>query len=174
MDHHRSQQLNAARFGEKLRHLGVTPEDGQRRQRLNSRRFGGKSRHFGVIPGDGQWGQRLSEDSFRLNDWAVTEGKRLSDHGGQWTFGVSEGVAPAPYSATRSRRAMYFWGLRGGSTGSLLCNAIRRLREGKERQRDSDLSQINVEDFRLELYIFKVIQSKGKVFLYCRQVCLCQ
>lgn len=36
-----------------------------------------------------------------LNDWAITEGKRLSDHGGQCTFGVSEGVAPAPYSATR-------------------------------------------------------------------------
>ena len=119
MDHHRSQRLNAARFGEKLRHLGVTPEDGQRRQRLNSRRFGGKSRHFGVIPGDGQWGQRLSEDSFRLNDWAVTEGKRLSDNGGQ--------------TIERSRRAMYFWGLRGGSTGSLLCNAIRRLRRRKRK-----------------------------------------
>ena len=74
-----------------------------------------------------------NKDPFRLNDWAVTEGKRLSDPGGQWTFGVSEGVAPAPYSATRSRRAMYFWGLRGGSTGSLLCNAIRRLRRRKRK-----------------------------------------
>ena len=68
-----------------------------------------------------------------LNDWAITEGKRLSDHGGQCTFGVSEGVAPAPYSATRSRRAMYFRGIRGGSTGSLLCNAIPRLRRRKRK-----------------------------------------
>ena len=128
MDHHRSQRLNAARFGEKLRHLGVTPEDGQRRQRLNSRRFGGKSQH-----GDSQWGQQLIEDSFWLNDWAITEGEWLSDHGGQCTFGVSEGVAPAPYSATRSRRAMHFRGIRGGSTGSLLCNAIPRLRRRKRK-----------------------------------------
>jgi len=68
-----------------------------------------------------------------LNDWAITEGKRLSDHGGQCTFGVSEGVAPAPYSATRSRRAMHFRGIRGGSTGSLLCNAIPRLRRRKRK-----------------------------------------
>ena len=68
-----------------------------------------------------------------LNDWAITEGKRLSDHGGQCTFGVSEGVAPAPYSATRSRRAMHFRGIRGGSTASLLCNAIRRLRRRKRK-----------------------------------------
>jgi hypothetical protein len=64
---------------------------------------------------------------------AITEGKRLSDHGGQCTFGVSEGVAPAPYSATRSRRAMHFRGIRGGSTGSLLCNAIPRLRRRKRK-----------------------------------------
>ena len=67
---------------------------------------------------------------------AITEGKRLSDHGGQCTFGVSEGVAPAPYSATRSRRAMHFRGLRGGSTGSLLCNAIRRLRRRKKKDKE--------------------------------------
>jgi hypothetical protein len=67
-----------------------------------------------------------------VNDWVkVPLAERLSDHGGQCTFGVSEGVAPAPYSATRF----------GGWGG------------GKERQIDSDLSQINVEDIRLELYI---------------------
>jgi hypothetical protein len=32
---------------------------------------------------------------------------------------------------------------------------------------------MNVEESDLELYICKVIRSKGKVFLYCRQVCLC-
>jgi hypothetical protein len=174
MDHHRSQRLNAARFGEKLRHLGVTPEDGQRRQRLNSRRFGGKSRHFGVIPGDGQWGQRLSEDSFRLNNWAVTEGKRLSDHGGQWTFGVSEGVAPAPYSATRSRRAMYFWGLRGGSTGSLLCNAIRRLRRRKRKTKRFWFVTNKRWRFPIRVVHFQSYSIEGQSDSYCRQVCLCQ
>ena len=32
-----------------------------------------------------------------------------------------------------SRRAMYFRGIRGGSTGSLLCNAIPRLRRRKRK-----------------------------------------
>ncbi len=46
-----------------------------------------------------------------VNDWVrIPFGKRWSDNGGQ-TMG-------------QSRRAMYFRGLRGGSTGSLLCNAI--------------------------------------------------
>ncbi len=124
------------------------------------------------------WGRSMRSTTewgfLSANDWAITEGKRLSDPGGQCTFGVSEGVAPAPYSATRSRRAMYFWGLRGGSTGSLLCNAIRRLREGKERQRDSDLSQINVEDFRFRVVHLQSYSIEGQSVSYCRQVCLYQ
>ena len=86
-----------------------------------------------------------------LNDWAITEGKRLSDHGGQCTFGVSEGVAPAPYSATRFRG----WG------------------EGKERQKHSDLSQINVEESDLEFRHLQSYSIEGQSVLYCRQVCLC-
>jgi len=75
------------------------------------------------------------------------EGRGDSDqewrhHGGQEAFGVSEGVAPAPYSATRSRRAMYFRDLRGGSTGSLLCIATWRTRLSTTwwptRRKDSD------------------------------------
>ena len=46
-----------------------------------------------------------------VNDWVkVPLAERLSGNGGQ--------------TIERSRRAMYFWGLRGGSTGPLLCNAI--------------------------------------------------
>ena len=55
-----------------------------------------------------------------VNDWVrIPFGKRWSDNGGQ--------------TIEQSRRAMYFWGLRGGSTGSLLCNAIRRLRRRKRK-----------------------------------------
>ena len=85
-----------------------------------------------------------------LNDWAITEGKRLSYHGGQCTFGVSEGVAPAPYSATRFRG----WG------------------EGKERQKHSDLSRINVEESDLEFRHLQRYSIEGQSFLYCRQVSL--
>jgi hypothetical protein len=55
-----------------------------------------------------------------VNDWVrIPFGKWWSDNGGQ--------------TIERSRRAMYFWGLRGGSTGSLLCNAIRRLKRRKRK-----------------------------------------
>jgi len=96
------------------------------------------------------WGYTWRQSTRSTTEWWFLSAERFKDHEGQGAFGVSEGVAPAPYSTTRG------WG------------------EGKERQRDSDLSQINFEDFRLVLYICKVKQSKGKVFLYCRQVCLCQ
>jgi hypothetical protein len=43
-------------------------------------------------------------------EWGFFSAERLSDNGGQ--------------TIEQSRRAMYFRGLRGGSTGSLLCNAI--------------------------------------------------
>ena len=53
----------------------------------------------------------LSRTVNEVNDWVkVPLAERLSNNGGQ--------------TIERSRRAMYFRGLRGGSTGSLLCNAI--------------------------------------------------
>ena len=58
-----------------------------------------------------------------VNDWVkVPLAERLSNNGGQ--------------TIERSRRAMYFWGIRGGSTGSLLCNAIRRLRRRKKKDKN--------------------------------------
>jgi hypothetical protein len=43
-------------------------------------------------------------------EWGFLSAERLSGDGGQ--------------TIERSWRATFFWGLRGGSTGSLLCNAI--------------------------------------------------
>ena len=55
-----------------------------------------------------------------VNDWVkVPLAERLSNNGGQ--------------TIERSRRAMHFRGIRGGSTGSLLCNAILRLRRRKRK-----------------------------------------
>ena len=99
-----------------------------------------------------------------LNDWAITEGKRLSDHGGQCTFGVSEGVAPAPYSATRSRRAMHFRGIRGGSTGSLLCNAIPRLRRRKRKARRFGCVPNKRWRFPIRVVHLQSYRLKGKCF----------
>ena len=52
-------------------------------------------------------------------EWGFLSTEQLSGNGGQ--------------TIERSWRAMYFWGLRGGSTGSLLCNAIRRPRRRKRK-----------------------------------------
>ena len=61
--------------------------------------------------------RRLSMRS--TTEWGFLSAERLSGNGGQ--------------TIERSRRAMHFRGLRGGSTGSLLCNAIPRLRRRKRK-----------------------------------------
>ena len=104
----------------------------------------------------------LSRTVNEVNNWVkVPLAERLSNNGGQ--------------TIERSRRAMHFRGIRGGSTGSLLCNAIPRLRRRKRKTKKnhSDLSRTNFEKSDLEFRHLQSYSIEGQSVLYCRQVCLC-